>query len=51
MKPETEAGIEPAKPATEQMEMSLDIEDLEPIIAPGIWENSNETLVTDREDE
>ena len=46
MKREPEANLKPVKPATEQLEMSLEIEELEPIVAPGIH-NSNETLVID----
>jgi hypothetical protein len=47
MKREPEANLKPVKPATEQLEMSLEIEELEPIVAPGIDHNSNETLVRD----
>ena len=49
MKRESEASLKPVKPATELFKMSLEIEELEPIVAPGLWQNSNETLVTDSE--
>ena len=49
MKREAEANPKPVKPATEQLEMSLEIEELEPTVAPALAANSNETLVTDSE--
>jgi hypothetical protein len=52
MKIEPEANLKPAvKPATQHLELSLEIEELEPIVAPGIDHNSNETLVIDPEEE
>ena len=31
--------------------LNLEIQELEPIVASGLWTNSNETLVTDIEEE
>ena len=51
MRREHEGNPKSAKPATDRLEMMLEIEELEPIVAPGIYQNSNETLVTDPEGE